>query len=317
MGDLPNRRLEEVLEDTYGLLVTQMSWHDSLYLKRVAAKVETSSGLLKLKRYTGSEQALRQYYRRYLALARTGFKGLPRWYRTAEGKPYVAVQDELFYLIDWIEGRPFRLSSTDARRLGEALAEMHRVRPDTAGFRKPRWRDQLRQVTQARRLLRGGIAERLPKDARRFIEQQESLLDETFRHVADSLTVRHRLLKSGVVHGDVTLPNILFVDHRARFIDWERLNVGFPLEELAKAAMNTCHFSILHVEHLLTGYDYDLLDHDQKEIFSTFFEIPREVVYLLLRASRGHSTKHDASMWTFVRDTWDARMALIRHFAAR
>lgn len=317
MGFLGNDELEHLLDQVYGVTVIDLSWYDSLYLKRVAAKLECADGWRKLKRYAGTEEALLRLYKKHQALVGAHLSGLPKWYATRAGKPYLKYGGELYYLIDWINGRTFQHSESDARSLGHTLATIHKTRPDLKAFRHPYWRARLRPSMNASRLLDKGISRRLPANARHFVEREGDDIQKTLQRSFHRLHSLHKHLRSGVVHGDVTVPNVLFVGKQAHLIDWERVDLGFPIEELAKTAMNTCHFSVSLVEQLLSGYGYHRFHRHEQALFSAFLEIPREVVHLLQRAANSGTKGKDEAQWDFIIATWEKRRELHRHFSVR
>ncbi|GMA62259.1 hypothetical protein [Alicyclobacillus fastidiosus] len=188
MGFSRKDELEHLLDQVYGVTVMNISWYDSLYLKRVAAKLECMDGWRKLKRYTGTEEALRRFYKKHQALVHTRLSGLPKWYKTRAGKPYVKHGEELYYLIDWVNGRPFQYSESDARGLGRTLGTIHETSPDLSAFRHPQWRVRLRPAVYASQLLQQGISRRLPTTARRFVEREGRIFKRRF--IARSIDCR-------------------------------------------------------------------------------------------------------------------------------
>ncbi|MDT2241959.1 phosphotransferase [Paenibacillus larvae] len=58
-----------------------------------------------------------------------------------------------------------------------------------------------------------------------------------------------------LIHGDVTLPNIIIHPSRPFLIDWDLLRMGSTYYETAKTLLNTTNFDPANISALIKGYE--------------------------------------------------------------
>ncbi|MFD1677534.1 phosphotransferase [Alicyclobacillus fodiniaquatilis] len=311
MRDKDDLTITRAVRASYNLKVDKLTWCDSLYLRRVAARLEARDKTYKLKRFAGTQQRLQTLANGYQQVAACRLHEFPTWHRTAQGKAYIRVQGQLLYLLDWVHGKPFEHTSAHAYALGRTLRKLHVPPRSRQSFTTPSLRRRIDQIEQVTTLLSNKDSTlHLPSVARDFITVQTDALVPLLKTSMRMLKELGPKLSYVMVHGDVTVPNVLMNGRTAVLIDWERLSLGFAMEELAKTVMNTCNLSIPHARALLAGYGWSSLSDDAKAAFGVFLQIPREVNYLLLRASRRRPSKADRAQWKLVMDTWAERQRL-------
>lgn len=311
---LRDKELLEAIRQKYHLHPTNLTWFDSLYRKHVAARFDTENRSFKVKRFAGARARLVRLAQQHAWLRNKTIAQMPKWYLTADGKDYFQCDGDLFYVTDWVDGRAFNHTEADAYALGQTLGEIHVPLPADSTFNVPQLERRLRPVIQAKRILQTRSFQQMPRGVRQFVRREMVSINQA---LDVSVTNLHRLksdLRVSTVHGDVTIPNLLYRGRRAHLIDWELLGGGFASEELAKAAMNTCNLSGELVDKLLDGYGFRSWNAADKQAFQAFLHIPREVVYLLHRVGKSTPTKQDAAQWQLVMQTWRDRMALIERY---
>lgn len=138
-----------------------------------------------------------------------------------------------FYVMEKVDGRPYRLASelealgpartrTIAEGMVDTLARLHVVDPTAvglAGFGRPEGFLE-RQVRRWRKQLEASYSRDLPA------------ADELHARLAASVPARSA---TGIVHGDYRLDNVLTDDRDrpAAVIDWEMATLGDPLTDVA------------------------------------------------------------------------------------
>jgi aminoglycoside phosphotransferase (APT) family kinase protein len=309
------QNIEQGVQDAYGLYPESVKWFHSLYRKRVAARIQTEDRSYKLKRYSGSVPRLRRLHRRCSVVYEMKRVQLPTWYLAKDGRPYVGDKNNLFYLIDWVEGRPYGRDESDVHALGTLLRHLHRF-PSTGSnaFDAPLLRTRLRAWDHTLKILKAKDYAGLPTHVRRFVLRESKYIEHIIKDSLRTLRRETEVLAPVIVHGDVTVPNLLYTDLGVVLIDWERVNLGFAMEELAKTTMNTCDLRLSMVDHLLDGYDLYRLSAQERAVFVAFLQIPREIVFLLHRAEQQRKvTQADLKKWQLVIRTWSDRKNLLAH----
>jgi len=160
-----------------------------------------------------------------------------------------------------------------------------------------------------------GHSLRIPATARPFWKRIRPGILRDLNRAIETLTHVHSSLANCLVHGDVTVANVLMTDTKAQLIDWELLRSGYAMEELARSAMNVCNLSIPVVESLLDGYGATHWSQEERLAFAAFLRIPSEIVYLLrVRRRSAQQTDVDVAQWALLRRTWRQRQALVQQF---
>ncbi|WAH35750.1 aminoglycoside phosphotransferase family protein [Alicyclobacillus dauci] len=313
MHEMTEHDVVALIKAEYNLDVTDVSWHDSLYTSHVAARVKTRQGTFKLKRYSNRFLTLKQLYGRYQTLSSLRILGVPKWHLTTDGAPSTLYRSKAYYLVDWVEGRSFQHSYDDAMALGLLLREVH-VGTRSKEFQIPTLQHRLRPIMNAKEILRRHRYRNLPVQVDRFLQRESSFLQATMTRSVRTLTSLAGELEPKIVHGDVTIPNVLYQGKKAILIDWERVSLGYAMEELAKTAMNTCNLSTGLADHLLQGYGWDAISEPMQTAFRAFLQIPREVIYLLHLSVRKPAGDAERAQWQLIMQTWRDRKAFFAHY---
>nr|WP_062341286.1 phosphotransferase family protein [Herbidospora sakaeratensis] len=143
---------------------------------------------------------------------------VPRMYHFCDD---VEVVGAPFYVMEYVEGTPTRLSPEVGEHLADVLARLHVIDPAKVGlgdFGRPEgFLD--RQVNRWKRQL----------DASR--SRELAGIDELFARLAADVPASG---PAAIVHGDFKLGNTLIRDGRvAAVLDWEMSTLGDPLTDLA------------------------------------------------------------------------------------
>jgi len=120
---------EEILRD-YDLQVVK-----KIKPCRGAYRVPTDRGVKMLKKSGCSQEELRFICYFLEHLARQGFKKTARFIFTKYGEPYIKYRGDLYYLTDWVEGRPCDLKK--AGQLEEAIETLACMHKAAAGYQPP------------------------------------------------------------------------------------------------------------------------------------------------------------------------------------
>jgi Ser/Thr protein kinase RdoA (MazF antagonist) len=113
----------------------------------------------------------------------------------------------------------------------------------------------------------------------------------------------------GLIHGDVTIPNIIINASGMFLIDWDGLRIGSTYNEIAKALSNTTYFNTRHISALLRGYEkIKPLIPAERLLISALFRLPREA----WREAKGIALNRGQRDFRVLEQTWDERMNAIR-----
>lgn len=316
MGAYCDGEMKKAIQSAYGLPVDDVKWVDSLYAKSVVACLTAAGKRFAWKRWKTSASAIYGLYQKHRFVAEADLA--PIWHLTKNGQKTLTWQGNIYYLTDWADGRRFEANPDDAYALGGILRKLHSMDVSSLGrdMAKPfAIQSHLPRVYRVARLLqRDQTPVSCPTEARQFLARHRANILHDIEQSLDSLKSQQPILLPCLVHGDVTVPNVLIHHNQARLIDWERLGFGIAMEELAKTAMNVCNLSPQMVERLLDGYGKDSLATREMSVFRAFMRIPREVIYLLLRGNRQSISTADTSLWQQIISTWEDRQKLLSLF---
>lgn len=317
MGAYRDVKMQKAIQMAYGVPVEDIKWMDSFYAKSVVACLTASGKRYAWKRCKVKQNAIGRLYRKHRLVAQAELA--PTWHLTKRGRRTLIWQGRTYYLTDWVDGQRFGTSPSHAYALGQTLGKLHNL--DTRRLTAPstasqEMRARCHRLHQAEHLLsRGNIPPSFPTDVKQFLKRHHSRLLSDIHQSLHILETQQAHLTLCLIHGDVTVPNVLIENEHARLIDWERLRMGFAVEELAKTTMNVCNLSPHMVERLLDGYGMVTLTRDERRAFQAFLQIPREIIYLLLRGNRRLFSATDTSLWRQIIATWEERQRLIHLFA--
>ncbi|WP_261807922.1 phosphotransferase [Paenibacillus sp. N3.4] len=314
-----NKLILKQIAHSYGFSVIKIRSYSSQYKNIAAFRVTTNQGNYMVKPFIGSRSRLIRLSSYAARLHRKGFRSMPKWLKTRSGKHWVKKRGKLYYVTEWIEGRKIHKSGSkeDFAELGGALANLHSV---SRSFRlAPRSDSSIRKLGKRHaafcsqlKILRG----KSTKAGRWFQEHGDHCM-KLCRDALDSLgteRIRSRMLKESrrppLVHGDVTIPNVLKSKERTYLIDWDGMGPGSSYFDLVVAITNTAGFNIPNMAAFLSGYEQVCpLTRSEKKLISALYRIPREAWHVCRYASSGRKYEH---LLDIVEKSWNARMEAIQ-----
>lgn len=244
-----------------------------------------------------------------------GYKVAPNWMNTRLGKPWLRKNGRLFYVTEWVHGRPLGHSEEDLCALGTTLARLHNISQKFIRTTVPLRSVKVsrHQNARFRRMLPIIQSRQSPHGKWYTVHGQtcKNLADETWailRSPDVAPVLRHALMHPSWIHGDVTRMNVIVSNSRARLIDWDRIRPGFALLELVKALANTTGFSCSEMKTFLQGYESKRpLASGERHIVRALFRLPREAWTVGKRIAAGRSASGSDVLF----DTWEVRLQAI------
>ena len=187
-------------------------------------RVETEAGLLFLRVNEG--KSLDDVGREAAIVAHVAARGLPTPvpHTTSSGQPFVLWQDQIVSLFPWVAGRTLEreeLTAAHAAQAGAALARLHLAGADFADRRAGRY-----EPDEIDRRLEHIAGLRRPE-----LVPAQAILTRELAAVAGE---RPGALPMGVIHGDLFVDNVLYLDDRlAALLDFEQASWGRLAYDLA------------------------------------------------------------------------------------
>ncbi|UUZ86080.1 phosphotransferase [Paenibacillus sp. P26] len=242
---------------------------------------------------------------------------MPAWLTTRSGRAWVRSQGRLYYGTEWIEGRLLQPSEQDYVRLGQAVASLHTACQDSlpasksyTSMRIEEYRTQERlfrkRFKEVRRRSGAGVWFRGHGDECMALAREawQLLASPEVKHILDE-EKRHPVL----VHGDITIPNVMLTDSRLTFIDWDGLAPGSMYVEIARTASNTAYFNPDLISAFLRGYEeVRPLNAGERRLVSGLFRLPREAWSTAFQVTKGRGRRKLRQLDT----GWEARLNAVR-----
>lgn len=297
----------------YGLHALKVTTCGSLYKKAAAYHVTTGKGEFLLKPFTGFKSRLNRVHSRIDWLTNNGFSNMPKWLTTMRGKHSVSKNGRLYYISDWIKGSKLGDKDEDYEKVGEVLAQLHKVsRPTAGGFRRysameiDRFRQQHRMFISNLAVIKKTSS---GKWFRKHGHQCVSLAQQAWK------TLRHsdiqRVLnneKPCIIHGDVTTPNIILTPNGAFLVDWEFTRRGSAYYEVAKTLSNVSNYSLPYMRAFLSGYEkISPLKPEERLIIASLFRLPREAWIAAGEIRLGRPSR----AYTVLKKAWTSRIQAV------
>ncbi|MCP3774931.1 phosphotransferase [Paenibacillus sp. MZ04-78.2] len=308
-----------LLARRYGLQIKRIIPYDSLYKRNAAYRAITDRGDFLIKPFCRSrvlgQRTARQQIERISSHIRTlqkaGYPHLPKWLRTSSGRYWTFYQGKPYYMTEWIKGRGLQNDAQDYDNLGKALAGLHSV---CQSSRLPMSRFTLKEVGALKRrdaLFRRQLVRldrRLGRWFRKHGAECIALADEAWK-IMETPEIQRLLQKEheppALIHGDVTVPNVIIRPDGLFLIDWDRVRRGSIYLEIARTLLNTALFEPLYMEAMLRGYEQlkPLLP-EERLLISAFFRLPGEAWLSANRIAFGRSRYVDRVLTK----TWGRRL---------
>jgi Ser/Thr protein kinase RdoA (MazF antagonist) len=324
-----NRYHKEKLLDIanrYGLHLHRIKSYNSLYKKNAAYRASTNKGEFLIKEFNirsnGTNMTKEQQSRRtslfIQKLKKCKYPNIANWMTTKSERYFVNKNGKKYYMTEWIEGRSLQNKVQDYDALGKALAILHTSckdsLPSMSSFTKKQiglfkfhdrlFRLRLMNIRRGKMIAKrwfhkyGGHCNILANEAWNIIATPEvqHIISDEINHPA-------------LIHGDVTLPNIIIDSNGLYLIDWDCIRMGSIYYEIAKTLSNTTFYNPVHIHALLRGYEeIKSLKSAERLLISALFRLPREAWGVARNIQLGKGP-HGLRV---LEQTWDERLKAIR-----
>ncbi|OAB35946.1 phosphotransferase [Paenibacillus glacialis] len=323
---MPNRYQKakfKFITRRYGLHLIRISTHDSLYKKNAVYCATTNRGKSLVKelntRSLGKTLPQEKFFSYVRKLKTSKYPNTPRWLKTRTGEYSVNWHGRPYYMTEWISGRKITDDVHDYESLGRALAHLHNLRKvqhtPTPAYTHQRIKDFKHQGHLFHRQLKG-FQQKKTTSSRwfdRFGESCVRLTHEAWR-IIDDPDVKRILLKErwhpALIHGDVTIPNIVIHSGRLFLIDWDCLRTGSKYYEVVKTLSNTTYYNPVLMDAFLQGYEeVRPFKSPERLLISALFRLPREAWNVARKIGSGRSDQGLKLLGV----TWYDRLDAIRH----
>lgn len=243
----------------------------------------------------------------------------PQWLKTKSGKFLVSWHGRPYYMTEWVTGRGLNREPEDYVSLGKALGHLHKLRrihrtptPLYTQQRIKTFKAQSHLFQQHLNYIRNKNNE-----SSRWLEKHGEhcvqLSNEAWGIFQDP-KVRRLLAREKrhptLVHGDVTIPNIVIHHRGLVLIDWDCLRTESMYYEVAKTLANTTAFKPTLIDGFLQGYEsIRPLKSSERLLISALFRFPREAWNVARKTATGRSY-HELDI---LDQTWSDRLNAINH----
>ncbi|KIL37126.1 hypothetical protein SD71_03995 [Cohnella kolymensis] len=297
----------------YGMRALKVTACGSFYKKVAAYHVTTDKGEFLLKPFAGFKSRLDRVYSRIVWLTGSGFSNMPKWRTTLRGKHYVNKNGRLYYVSDWIKGSKLGDRDEDYEKIGEVLAQLHKVSKRSAsGFRRysakeiNRFRQQHRLfISNLAVIKKTGSSKWLTKHGNQCVSLAEKAW-KTLRHPDIQQALKNE--KPCIIHGDVTTPNIILNSNGVVLVDWEFARLGSAYYEIAKTMSNISNYSLPYMRVFLSGYEkISPLKPEERLIIASLFRLPREAWIAAGEIRSGRPSP----AYTILKKAWTGRIRAV------
>ncbi|TJY43967.1 aminoglycoside phosphotransferase family protein [Cohnella pontilimi] len=322
MADGLNEALLKTVIRRFGLSAREVTPHSSFYRPNAAYRVTSGQGdwVLKPFRRTPGRSDAEHQIRAVVACIRTLEKSkyphMPLWRTTTSGRYWLSSGDTVFYMTEWVKGRILSRKPAEFEELGNALARLHGLGRSMSGHRYTRRHKHLLRAKERRfRTQLSKLSKQNSPGGQWFAahgSECNALAHEAWsllRRPEASLAMDQEREEPSLIHGDVTIPNIIVTAAGIKLIDWDTLRVGSRYMELVKALSNVTGFNPELMAALLRGYEeIRPLNLGERLTIAGLFRLPREAWYSAEALANGR--KHSA--FEPLRQTWPDRLEAVR-----
>ncbi len=307
----------------YGLHLVRITTHDSLYKKNAVYCATTNKGKSLVKalntKSLGKTLPQEKFFAYVRKLKTSKYPYTPRWLKTRSGRYSVKWHGSAYYMTEWITGRKISDDVHDYETLGRALAHLHNLLKDhhkpTPSYTYERIKEFKRQGHLFHQQLKD-IQKKKTTPSRWFERYGDSCVQLTHEawRIIDDPHVKRILLREqwhpALVHGDVTIPNIVIHSRGLFLIDWDCLRTESKYYEVAKTLSNTTYYKPVLMDAFLQGYEaIRSLNSSERLLICALFRLPREAWHVARKIGSGRSHKE----LTLLAATWYDRLNAIRH----
>lgn len=309
------------ITNRYGLHLHHVKTHDSLYKKNAVYCASTDKGRFLIKalyiRKLDQKLTKEQLFSYINKLKRARYPNCPRWLTTRSGKHSVNSNGKPYYMTEWITGRSLQADVQDYEALGRALANLHTLYKYDRANMSSCTKNQIKNFQIQGRLFQLHL---------RKIRSQSTVPKRWFKKHGDQCIhlareawgmmstpeVKHIIADErnhpALIHGDVTIPNIVINSRGLFLVDWDCLRKGSIYYEIAKTLSNTTQYNPVLMYALLRAYvEIHPLNSAERRLISAFFRLPREAWVEAQKISRGRSHRG----LTLLALTWEDRLNAI------
>jgi Ser/Thr protein kinase RdoA (MazF antagonist) len=275
----------------YGLRLRRVKSFDSLYKKNVVYRVSTNKGRFLIKAFSGRLLDGKSFDKEKLIsnikkLKKSQYPYITRFLTTKSGKYFVNANNKSYYMMEWIKGNPLQNDAEHYEKLGEALAKLHTSYKDSHYSVSSFTKRQIKIFEIQNRLFQFRLKLIKKKKASPSIwfkdhgKQCIGLANEAWEIIKKPEVQRvlsKEKKRTALIHGDVTIPNILVHSSELFLIDWDSLRKGSAYYEIAKTLSNTTYYRPEFIDALLRGYEnIKHLSLGERLLISALFRFPRE-----------------------------------------
>jgi Ser/Thr protein kinase RdoA (MazF antagonist) len=306
----------------YGLHVHRIKALDTMYKKNVAYRVSTDKGRFLIKAFSNQRAGGRRFNKRRLIsdikkLKELQYPHIAEWLTTETGKYYVNINNRYYYMTQWIKGQSLQNDSQQYQALGSALAKLHTLCKGENSTEASFTKRQLDFFDHENHLFRRKLKhmqKSKTKTSSWFREHGKrclNLADEA-REILENPEVQHVLSEEkkhpALIHGDVTIPNIVIHPSQLYLIDWDNLRKGSIYYEMAKTLSNTTGFKPEYMDALLQGYEkIKRLSTGERLLISALFRFPLEAWI----EARNEAAEGKRRGFNILKKSWNDRLACI------
>jgi Ser/Thr protein kinase RdoA (MazF antagonist) len=306
----------------YGLRLRRVKSFDSMYKKNVVYRASTNKGRFLIKAFSNRPLDGKSFSKERLVsnikkLKKSHYPHIARFLTTKTGKYFVNTNNKSYYMMEWIKGHPMQNDVQHYEKLGGALAKLHTSCKESHYSVSSFTKRQIKIFENECRLFRlrlkliqkknaapsiwfkdhGKQCIRLANEAREIIKKPEvqRVLSEEKKRPA-------------LIHGDVTIPNIVVRSSELFLIDWDSLREGSTYYEMAKTLSNTTYYRPEFIDALLRGYEkIKRLSPGERLLISALFRFPREAWNEARNVAHGRKQRG----FDILKGSWNDRLACI------
>jgi Ser/Thr protein kinase RdoA (MazF antagonist) len=307
----------------YGLRLRRVKSFDSLYKKNVVYRASTNKGRFLIKAFSGRLLDGKSFDKEKLIsnikkLKKSQYPHISRFLTTKTGKYFVNTNNKSYYMMEWVMGHPMQIDVQHYEKLGKALAKLHTSCKDSHYSASSFTKRQVKCFENESRLFRLRLKLIQKKKATPFIwfkdhgKQCIGLANEAWEIIKKQEVQRvlsEEKKHPALIHGDVTMPNIVVRSSELFLIDWDSLRKGSTYYEMAKTLSNTTYYKPELIDALLRGYEkIKRLSPGERLLISALFRFPREAWNEARNVTHGRKQRG----FDILKGSWNERLECIK-----
>jgi Ser/Thr protein kinase RdoA (MazF antagonist) len=304
----------------YGLRLRRVKSFDSMYKKNVVYRASTDKGRFLIKAFSnrlldGKSFSKERLVSNIKKLKKSQYPHIARFLFTKTGKYFVNTNNKSYYMMEWVKGHPLQNDVQHYEKLGRALAKLHTSCKDIHYSLSSFTKRQIKFFENESRLFRLRLKLIQKKKASNWFKdhgkQCIGLANEAWEIIKKPEVQRvlsKEKKRSALIHGDVTIPNILVHSSELFLIDWDSLRQGSAYYEIVKTLSNTTYYRPELIDALLRGYEkIKSLSPGERLLISALFRLPREAWNVARNKAYGRKQRG----FDIVKGSWNDRLDCI------